>query len=1064
MKNTLLQRLRAERCPGLADASPARRVILGTAFLGLLLRAAAPACAASPAAPRRLSQAAAPVTGQVTDQKGQPLPGVNVRVKDQAAGTTTDNAGNYSLTLPEGSTTLIFSFVGFVSQEVAAQSGGKIDIQLNEQANSLNEVVVVGFGTQKKTSTTAAVSTLPAADIAQKPVVNLTNSLAGRVAGVISTQSTGEPGYDGANILIRGIGTTGGTQPLYIVDNVPRDFSRLDPNTIETITVLKDAAAVAPYGVAGANGVVLVTTKRGRKGEPQLSYNGYAGIQNPTKLPRFVNSYQYALMRNATVANDFPNDPSRALPYSPADLQKFQDHSDPDGHPDGEPLRDVIEKNRLLTYHNLSLSGGTDKVQYFASLGYTHQQGMWSSTYLNKYNGSLSVTAQATSTTRVGLSVNSWIEEQNFPPFSAGFILQQAQRQAPTTPVRYSNGQPTGYIGQSLIGEIYGSGYQVNRNPTTQAQLLIEQQLPFIKGLSIKGTANFDPSGTLQRKYTTPIAFYNVDTSTNPYTYKQGTQGASKASFFEYYAQDRALTFQGYLNYANTFGKSEVTGLAVIESRTVTHEQFQANRINYNTSIDELDFGGPAPADATNGGTSFRTKQLGYIYRATYAYAGKYLFEASGRYDGSYVFAPGRRFGFFPAFSAGWRLSEENFLKDRYAWLDNLKLRGSWGQSGAFPYINGNVAAYEYLSPYSPYSPSAVLDGTTTQGLYEVRQGNPNITWERANKTDVGLEASFWKGALNVEVDVFHEKRANVLTSSGNTLPGEYGIGVGLVNAGVITNRGIDVTVRSARHLAKDWNLDITGTFTYARNTQEQVFETSATYANLNRRVAGRPIGTQYGLQALGYFTPADFAADGTTLNAGIAKPTFGPVRAGDIRYADLNGDGKIDINDQTVIGRPQTPQLIYGLAPRVTFKNFDFDFLVQGTAQSSIYLNDIFVWPFSGSGSATRLSFDEYWTPDRTNTLYPRLTGTPTSNNTQQSSWWIRNGAFVRLKSLELGYTFDSALLHHALKSVRLYASGQNLFTWTPYIRETIDPDNNGNNRNYFQQQVFSLGLNANF
>jgi TonB-linked SusC/RagA family outer membrane protein len=1040
-----------------------RNQLLGLLLLGALTATtgASPACAA------RLLGAPtqdAPVTGQVTDQKGSPLPGVTVRVKDQAAGTTTDVAGNYSLSLPAGGTTLVFSYVGFVSQEVAVRNGSKVNIKLLEQANSLDEVVVVGFGTQKKTSTTAAVSTLPAADIAQKPVVNLTNSLTGRVAGVVSVQGSGEPGYDGASIQIRGIGTTGGTQPLYIVDNVPRDFSRLDPNTIETITVLKDAAAVAPYGVAGANGVILVTTKRGSQGAPQLSYNGYVGFQNPTRLPKMVNSYQYAQMRNATVANDFPNDPSRALPYSADDLQKFQDGSDPDGHPNGDALRDIIEKNRILTYHNLSLSGGAEKVQYFASLGYTHQQGMWGSTYLNKYNGSLSVTAQPTTTTRVGLTVNSWIEEQNFPSFGAGTILQQAYRQAPTTPVRFSNGLPSGYIGQSLIGEIYGSGYQINQNPTTQAQLLIEQQLPFIKGLSIKGTASFDPSNSFQRTYTTPIVFYNVNTNTTPYTYNQGIQGSTRATFSQFYRQERALTFQGYLNYANTFGKHALTGLAVVESRSLKQQQFQARKINYNTSIDELDFGGPAASDATNGGSSFETKQIGYIYRASYAYDGKYLVEASGRYDGSYLFAPGNRFGFFPAFSAGWRLSEESFIKDRYTWLDNLKLRASWGQSGAYPYIGGNIAAFEYLSPYSPYSPAAVLDGAPTQGLYEVRQGNPSITWERANKTDIGLEATLWKGLLNVEIDFFHEKRANVLTSRSNVLPGEYGIGVGLVNAGVITNRGVDLTVRSSRHFAKNWNLDVTGTLTYARNNQEQIYENSSTFDNPNRRISGRAIGTQFGLQALGYFTADDFQADGSTLKSGIPTPSFGPVRAGDIRYADQNGDGKINADDQTVIGRPRTPQLVYGLAPRLTYKNFDLDVLVQGAALSSLYLTGPIVWPFDAASSATELQYNEYWRPDRTNTLYPRLTGSPTSNNTQGSSWWIRNAAYVRLKSFELGYTFSSATLHNTLKSVRVYASGQNLFTWTPYIRETVDPDQGGTNRNYFQQQVFSLGVNANF
>ncbi|XHR96652.1 TonB-dependent receptor plug domain-containing protein [Mucilaginibacter sp. UC70_90] len=304
--------------------------------------------------------------------------------------------------------------------------------------------------------------------------------------GLIITQGSGEPGYDGSNILIRGIGSTGGSSPLLIVDGVPRDFSRLDPNTIENVSVLKDAAAVAPYGVAGANGVILVTTKKGKSGKPTLTYNGYYGIQNPTKVPTFVGSYEYALLRNEANAND-----GQPPAYTADDIQKFKDHSDPDGHPDGHPLQQIIQKNRPITYHNVTLSGGTDDIKYFAALGYTHQAGMWSTTYLDKYNGSLNLTANATKTTTVSLSVNSYVEDQHFPSQSAATIIGQAQRQAPTTPIYYSNGLWSGYIGQSLIGEIYHSGYQFNENTAVLSQFTVDQKLP-IKGLSLKGVISYD--------------------------------------------------------------------------------------------------------------------------------------------------------------------------------------------------------------------------------------------------------------------------------------------------------------------------------------------------------------------------------------------------------------------------------------------------------------------------------------------------------------------------------------------------------------------------------------------
>jgi TonB-linked SusC/RagA family outer membrane protein len=1001
------------------------------------------------------------IKGNVIDvSNGQRLPGVSVTIKGTGTGTVTDANGDFTLQAPENAV-LVFSFIGYDPVEVQlSRKSSYLSVKLQPAAaKKLNEVVVIAYGTQKKTSTTAAVSTVNTADVAEKPVVDLTNSLVGRASGLIVVQSSGEPGFDGSSIQIRGTGSIGSTQPLYIVDGVPRDFSLLDPNSVASITILKDAAAVAPYGVAGANGVILVTTKQGKSGKPLLTFNGYYAIQNPTRVPSFVDSYQYALMRNEANQND---NPGSAPIYSANDLQLFQNHTDPDGHPDGHPLQEIIKKNRPLIYDNISLSGGTDAVKYFAAVGYTHQNGMWTTTYLNKYNGVLNLTAKATSTTTVGLSVNSFQEDQNFPPVSAQSIIDRAMRQAPTTPVYYSNGLWSSYIGQSLIGVIYHAGYQTNQNTNLYSQLYINQELP-IKGLSLKAVINYDNTPQFTRIWNTPIPSYNVNTNTTPYTYTEGFQGSSKPNLYESYSQNNALTYQGLLNYAGSFGKSDITGLAVVEFRDVNYQTFSATRLNYNLSIDELSFGGPAASDATNSGYANGQKQIGYVYRLGYAYDKKYLFEASGRYDGSYLFGPGHRFGFFPAFSAGWRLSEEKFIKDNFTWIDNLKVRASWGQSGAYPSAGGAVQTYQYLSPYNVTSNSAVIGGSATQGIAEALQGNPYITWEKSNKTDVGFEASLWQGALGIEADYFYEKRSNMLVSVGNALPAEYGIGTGLVNGGIMQNHGVDLTVTTTERFSNDLRLDVKGTFTFARNKLLQVYENSFTYNNPNTRQTGRPLGTLFGLDALGYYTSADFNSDGS-LKAGLPVPSYGPVQPGDIQYADLNHDGKIDQNDIKVIGHPNTPEIIYGLEPRLTYKNFDLDMLFQGAGNSDMYVNNYFVWPFGSSGSATELVYSNHWTPTNPHALYPRLSGTPTTNNTQESSWWIRNTSYIRMKSFELGYTFSNKLLGNGIRSLRIYVAGQNLFTWTPYMKEIMDPEEAGNNENYFQQRVISVGVNASF
>jgi TonB-linked SusC/RagA family outer membrane protein len=997
-----------------------------------------------------------PVHGRVTDSTGAPLVGVSITVNDSKTGTVTNANGEFDIQA-DNNDILRFSFVGFESQFISVGDKQEFTIHLVPHTSAINEVVVVGYGTARKGDVTAAISTLKEKDVANKPVPDLSNSLVGRVAGVITTQNSGEPGFDGANIFIRGIATTGNNGPLIIVDGVPRGFSQLDPNTIETVTVLKDAAAVAPYGVAGANGVILITTKKGAAGPPTITYNGYVAAQAPTRLPKMVNSYEYAQMRNEANAND-----GNPAAFSAYDIQKFKDGSDPDGHPNSNPLGDVIRNNSLLTYHNFTVSGGTERVKYFASGGYTYQGGMWSTDYVKKYNATLSLDAKVTNTTNVSVSATGWEQNGFYPTYSADFILGQAFRTPPTSAVYYSNGLWGSYIGQSLVGEIFHSGQQQNQNSVMQTQISIEQQIPFIKGLSVKGVAAYDPSKTFSTTWKTGPIFYNVDTTKHPYVYNQGQQDNADPTYGQSYSQNKAFTYQFYLNYHNTFGKSSVTAVGVAESRKQVYNTFNAGRINYALSLPGLDYGSSDPADISNGGYNSLATQVGYVYRVAYAYDEKYLLEADGRYDGNYYFAPGKKFGYFPAFSAGWVLTKEKFIQDALPWVDLLKLRGSWGESG-----NLAGSAFQYLAAYGLYGNSAVLDGKATSGLYEETQPNPDITWEKAKKSDIGLEAAFLDNTLRFEADYFYEKRSNMLLRPGTTVSNEYGISLPEVNAGIMSNHGVDVTVNFSHDFSKDWKLNLMGTFTYAHNKLLQTFETAATYNNPHRRRTGRQYNTQFGLKALGYFTANDFDASGN-LVSGLPTPTWGPVHPGDLRYQDVSGpngkpDGVIDGYDETVIGNPSTPAMIYSLNPRISFKQFDLDLLFQGAAIATTSMYSSIVWPFYASGSATELEYKDHWTPTHTNALYPRLAGTPSSNNTQFSSWWLRNTSYVRLKNLEVAYSLPSNMVQSLhIHGARFYISGQNVFTWTPKIKEKIDPESvNGQYTNYYEQRVWSFGAN---
>lgn len=995
------------------------------------------------------------ITGKVTDGT-LPLPGASVMILETKEGTTTNEKGEFSLSVLKGQS-LRVSFTGLEDQTILIANQQTLNITLNDSQNVLNEVVVVGYGTQKKTSVTAAVSTMKGAEIASVPISNLSNGLGGRVAGVIVKQGSGEPGRDGSNIFIRGISSTGSTQPLVVVDGIPRGFQQLDPNTIESFSVLKDAAAVAPYGVAGANGVILVTTKKGKIGAPSLTYNGWVGFQNPVVLPDFVNSFQYATLRNAAAVNEGLDEP-----FSASDLQKFQDGSDPDAFPTFKNIwGDITNEDAILTNHNLEISGGAERVKYYAALGYQFQEGMWPTTNTKRFNLSLNLEAQVTKTTTATFTLNGRNQNDLYPPVTTGRIFELIGYLHPLYgPLRFSNGLP----GTFLTGSLFESGYQKINTVSLYSQLSLEQQIPFVPGLKFKGTVAYDPSFLSNKQWLLPVHKASLDKSQTPYVINDGIWGQTKPSLRQSTDNSLQLTYQFGTTYDRTFGKHTVSVLGLIEAKSNDLVSLLAERRNFNLTIDELNMGSSSQADMSTGGASSSARQMGLVYRVAYDYGQKYLLEASGRYDGSYYFSSDKRFGFFPAFSAGWRLSEESFLKDKLSWLDNLKIRASYGEVGALA-----GSPFQFMSTYSVLGTNYVLGNNAVQGIRERAEPNPSITWERAKKTDIGLEMNLWKGLLNFEVDYFYEKRSNMLVSPDVIVPAEYGIGLSQVNAGIMENRGFDLTASSNYRFSEDLQVSLGANMTFAKNKLIQIFEGPTTFNNPNRKITGRSLGTQFGFHSLGYFQENDFDAAGA-LNPGIAVQPWGAVQPGDIRYEDINNDGKINDDDITVIGDPTTaPQLIYGFSPSVRFKSFSLDLLFQGAGKTDWYYHGSSIMPFWETMLPYEQNFD-YWTPENTDASNPRLTSSPTVNNSQRSSFWMGDASYLRLKSATFSYTIPSRIMQKVkMQNARIFMSGQNLLTWTNLIN--YDPEIGQNNSwipngswGYPNQRTVSLGVSITF
>lgn len=973
------------------------------------------------------------VKGRVSDKSNNPIVGASVTVKGlPSIGTVTTSTGSFEFSVPSTSDSITVSAIGF-SDKSFALTGRTLNIRLSLQNTELNAVVVVGYGTQKKSSLTASIATVSGNDVANQPVGDLTSSLGGRAAGVLFTQGGGQAGNDAANILIRGIGTNGNSAPLTIVDGVPRPFGQLDPNDIASITILKDAAAVAPYGLGGANGVILVTTKSGQVGHPKFTYDGYVGWQNPTVQFHDMSSFQYATLQNmAAVAAGNP--PA----FTDGQLQKYKDGTDPNGYPNTDPFPDMLMKNTIVTSHNLSLSGGSDKVTYAANLGYFYQDGIIPNLNFQRYNLSANVGIQATRTTRVNINLNDRVEQRHFTGAGTNMqsIFENLINTSPNTPFVFTNGDHS-----SMYASFYDDqSYNLQVSPVTMNQVAIEQKLP-LDGLKAKVTFSYDLYPTFIRSWSQPYSSYAIDTSQSPYVYNLVPPN-TLPSFYEEYDQQQNFTYQGQLDYAHNFGKSAITGTVVLEAITQKLSNFNAARQNYQVMIPELFAGSSASTDISNGGVGSGSKQRSFVYRFTYAWNNKYFFEAAGRYDGHYYFAPDHRFGFFPAFSAGWRLDQEDFLKN-VSWITELKLRGSWGESG-------NLAGgpFQFLTANTLYPDAVIMGGSALSGMYEgvpnpnggaPIEGNPKITWETSKKTDVGFDGVFFNNQLSVTADYFYEKRSNMLIPPVTSVPLEYGISLPQTNLGIMSNHGVEITIDARRSVSKDVTVSLNANFSYARNKLIQIFENGATFNVPGRRMTGRPLGDQFGYEAIGFYTASDFDVNGN-LKGGQPAPSWGGVAPGDIKYADVDHNGTIDPNDQVPIGYPVYPEIVYGFTPSLKYKNLELSLLFQGAANRSVQLSGSTVWLFQ-QGTSAPITALNYWTPTNTNATYPRVTSSIGQNNSEVSSFWQRNASYLRLRTMMLSYNLPVHWVSHAgMTGARIYVSGQNLITWTPL--KNLDPE----------------------
>ncbi|WP_258103451.1 TonB-dependent receptor [Marinoscillum sp. MHG1-6] len=988
------------------------------------------------------------ITGKVLDENGLGLPGATVVEKGTTNGTITDVDGNYSINVSEGATLLI-SFVGYKSVEVAVNGRSSIDVPMEVDAEQLDEIVVVGYGEQRKETLTGSVVNVSGKTIAKSPVPNITNSLQGRLPGVIATNGTGEPGRDDAQILIRGRSTFGNTQPLLVVDGVIRPtegLGRIDPQNIESITVLKDASA-AIYGARAANGVILVKTKRGSTGKPEFGFSFNQGFSQPTRILDVLDAATYAEVRNEAEMRNGGTTPI----YTADDIQKYRDGSSPLTHPNTDWVKETLKPWSLQNKMNLSVTGGSQEVQYFIALGLQNQEGHFKNnpTSYNQFNLRSNIDAQITENFKVSLNIAGRLEKRNYPSTGTWVNFVNILSAEPTLHAKYPNGLIAAgrFTENPLLRDQVG--YIKQESNPIQSTLVLDYKLPFLEGLSVTGSYSYDFTNQFNKKFEKPYYYWQYDQATGEYE-RLLSNVISSPTVTDDFSRSFVTTYNLRFNYQRQFGDHGVGFMIGAERAENKGNSASAFRKNFpTTALPDINFGSSSLADQSTSGSSYITRRDNYFGRANYNYKEKYLAEFLFRYDGSPVFPENKRYGFFPGFSLGWRLSEEDFMKGIAA-IDRLKIRGSYGQLG-----NDNIEeSYAYLSSYS-IGNAYTFGGVDALGLYPGVLPNPNYTWEVLKTTNLGLDASFWNYLLGIELDLFKQNRTNILAQRQLSISSTYGYpGLPPENIGEVENHGFELTLSHENHIS-EFGYRLRGNMSFARNKYVYFDEVPAGEDYQNQ--TGKPIGAYLIWPTDGiYHTQEEIDA---SVHLDNAKP-------GDVKYVDKNGDGFINGDDQYRTDLSNTPEIVFGLDMNFMYKNFDFTLFFQGQARA-IYFPG--VTSLGGASNSAVMRAKDRWTSENTSGSMPASGG----NFAQLSEFNMYSASFVRLKNMEIGYTLPKSLADRVnLNDLRVYVNAFNVFTISeidfmdPEGRaDGSDPNSTRTDANYYPQlRVFNVGVNFSF
>lgn len=962
------------------------------------------------------------ISGTVVDKDRMPLPGVNIRVLGGTTvnGVITDIDGHFYLDVPSKKTILEISYVGYKSQQIEVGNKINFNIMMEEDVTALSEVVVTAFGSQKKASIVGAIETIAPRKLQVGSTRSLSNNLAGQIAGVIAVQRSGEPGYDSSNFWIRGLSSfSGGQNPLVLVDGVERDLNNIDPAEIESFSILKDASASAMYGVRGANGVIIINTKRGKIGAPSVNLRVEQSISQPTRLPEFVGAADYMQL-----LNDLKEDKEH-LPYTQERIERTRNHYDPDLYPDVNWLDEITKDYAYSTRANLTVSGGSDFLRYSLVGSMFDEKGIMerdynlpydTSTGLSRYNIRANVDIDITKYTTLRLNLGGYLQQLRKQASSTDGVFGDAFTTAPFVhPAKYSDGTiPVITNRQNPWANVTQRGYSTNTASQIQSLFSLEQKLGFItEGLSAKGIFAFDRWNSSDMTRSQNPSFYNVATGRDLegnllhtiLFYGDESLGHSNGGN---YGNSRVY-LEASLNYNRTFGAHDIDAL------------FLYNQQSY-------DDGGIQPY-----------RKQGVAGRMSYTYGGRYVGEFNFGYNGSENFAKGKRFGFFPSFALGWIVSEEPFFKSFNLPVNKLKLRASIGKVG-----NDNIGGVRFAYITTLNTDAGKYNwGNTGQiyrvGISEGMVGVENLTWETSMKSDLGFELGLWNN-LELQFDLFREKRSNIFMQR-RTIPTQTGFLTNpWANFGKVTNQGFEVALNYSKSINKDLSVGFRSNFTYAKNRVDE-YDEAESVKGTYRALTGRSLNTLWGLQAERLFEADDFDANGE-LKFGIPKQEVGAakVRPGDIKYRDMDGDGVITDADEGYIGGTVDPRIVYGFGGNLNYKHFDFSFFMQGVGDTYRVIggNEYFL-PGSGQGLLGNIysNYLDTWREDNQsqNVFWPRLSEGPNKQNYRSSTWWKKDMSFLRLKTIEVGYTLPKKWVSAiGLSSIRLYASGNNILTFSKF------------------------------